>query len=87
MRITCDFCNGRGWHSPDRPDAHAEACAFCKGAGSFTLAQVASRIEEDTDTVKRLIKWRFRERGTPRKATALRIFDKLAALAWPNGVT
>lgn len=82
--IVCDFCEGRGFQKQIASDSFPEKCSFCGGAREFTLASIAARIGEDSETVKRLIRWRFRGKGTPRKETAMRIFEKLAALAWPS---
>jgi hypothetical protein len=84
MKIVCDFCRGRGWNPPLRPDAHPGACSFCKGAGFATLAAVCKRIDERPGTVVKLIRFRYMPRRGPHQKVALRIFYKLAALAWPK---
>lgn len=80
MNIACDLCSSRG-RPPTAADAFPEPCHRCKGAGFVTLAAVAARIEEDATVVKKLIRWDYRGKGTPHKAVALRIFEKLHQLA------
>jgi len=78
--ITCDFCDGKGWKPPSSKDSFPKPCTCCGGAGRLTFAEVCWRICELQETVKNLVKFRYRGRRA-RIKVATRILDKLLDLA------
>ena len=75
-RISCDACNGRGWHRQpsDALDNWCTKCTLCNGKGDVSLRFVARLINEDPGVLYRLSEQRIRPK------TAQRILPKLAAL-------
>jgi hypothetical protein len=84
----CPACDGRGWVLRDhRRVEMAEHCTHCDGRGKYTLCQLASKLDEDEETVARLAGLRRTKMGRlsqVRPDTAERIFNKIQRIwEWP----
>ena len=64
-----------------RPGGFGDACKFCGGAGELSMAQICFKIDENEQTVAKLL----RPNRKMRAKTAYRIFEKLMAIIEPPG--
>jgi len=67
--VKCALCSGRGWILVR---GAAAPCPFCGGRARLTWADIARRIDEDPETIGRLLK------GRSRRKTCLRVLEKAA---------